>query len=81
MRSVPIVMRGVFRSALRIALQEIIDGTEAQSEVRTPSKVPFSKGGGEGRSQPALVQVGELSVARQALEGAALAPVWPLCVF
>ena len=39
MRSVPIVMRGVFRSALRIALQEIIDGTEAQSEVRTPSKV------------------------------------------
>ena len=35
MRSVPFVMRGAFRSALRIALQEIIDGTEAQCEVRT----------------------------------------------
>ena len=35
MRSVPFVISGAFRSALRIALQEIIDGTKAQSEVRT----------------------------------------------
>ena len=35
MRSVPFVMRGAFRSALRIAVQEIVDGTEAQCEVRT----------------------------------------------
>ena len=35
MWSVPFMMRGGVRSALRIALQEIVDGTEAQSEVRT----------------------------------------------
>ena len=35
MWSVPFVMRGAFRSGLRIALQEIIDGIEAQCEVRT----------------------------------------------
>ena len=135
MRSVPFVMRGAFRSALRIALQEIIDGTEAQSEVRTvrgwklllllprmllyrghrggliPRKQletrlrQFQNGDWltllidsvryaeqshthsvreRRRSQPdevqrasramSLVQVGELSAARQALEGAALAP-------
>ena len=134
MPSVPFVMRGAFRSALRIALQEIIDGTEAQSEVRTvrgwklllllprmllyrghcggliPRKQletqlrQFQNGDwftlltdarcaeqshthsvrGRRRSQPdevqrashamSLVQVGELSAARQALEGAALAP-------
>ena len=35
MRSVPFVMRGAFRSALRIALQEIVHGAEAHCEVRT----------------------------------------------
>ena len=35
MRSVPHVLRGAFRMALRVACQEILDGMEATSEVRT----------------------------------------------
>ena len=34
MRSVPFVMRGAFRAALRVALEEIVQGVEAQSEIR-----------------------------------------------
>ena len=35
MRSVPHVLRGAFRMALRVACQEILDGMEANSEART----------------------------------------------
>ena len=35
MQSVPHVIRGAFRMALRVACQEILDGMEANSEVRT----------------------------------------------
>ena len=34
MRSVPFVMRGAFRAALRVALEEIVQGVEVQSEIR-----------------------------------------------
>ena len=34
MRSVPFVMRGAFRAVLRVALEEIVQGVEAQSEIR-----------------------------------------------
>ena len=34
MRSVPHVLKGAFRMALRVAFQEIFDGTEANSEAR-----------------------------------------------
>ena len=34
MQTVPFMLRGVFRSAMKLALQEILDGTEAESLVR-----------------------------------------------
>ena len=34
MQTVPVMLRGVFRSAMKLALQEILDGTEAESHVR-----------------------------------------------
>ena len=34
MQTVPVMPRGVFRSAMKLALQEILDGTEAESHVR-----------------------------------------------
>ena len=34
MRSVPFVMRGAFRAALRVASEEIVQGVEVQSEIR-----------------------------------------------
>ena len=34
MRSVPFVMRGAFRAALRVGLEEIAQGVEVQSEIR-----------------------------------------------
>ena len=34
MQSVPWVLRGAFRTALKAAMQEILDGTEANSELR-----------------------------------------------
>ena len=135
MRSVPHVLKGVFRMALRVAFQEIFDGTEANNEARVvrgwklflllPRMLLFKppRGGvvprkklesrirlfqeGEwlsllrdsatcsemahtsavrrrrrGQAEDAvrasralsLVQMGELSSARQALEGAPLAP-------
>ena len=34
MRSVPVVLRGAFRAAIRVSMQEILNGVEAHSEVR-----------------------------------------------
>ena len=34
MQTVPVMLRGVFRAAMKLALQEILDGTEAESLVR-----------------------------------------------
>ena len=34
MQSVPWVIRGAFRAAVKVAMQEILAGTEANSEVR-----------------------------------------------
>ena len=34
MKTVPVMPRGVFRSAMKLALQEILDATEAESHVR-----------------------------------------------
>ena len=136
MRSVPHVLKGAFRLALRVACQEICDGTEANSEVRVvrgwklffllprmlfrpprggvvPRKKFESRIGqfqeGEsllrdrafcsemahtsavrrrrrGQAEDAVraaralsLEMGELSAARQALEGAHFAPgIWPL---
>ena len=135
MRSVPVVLSGAFRAAIRVSMQEILNGVEAHSDVRAergwklfmllPRMLLFRPARGgvvhrkklEGRIRqfqegdwiallndsancaaqakvasvrarrrdrsdeatraaraPSLVQVGELSAARQALEGAALAP-------
>ena len=135
MQPVPHILRGAFRMALRVACQEILDGMEANSEVRTvrgwklflvlPRMMLFrpDRGGPVSRKKLearvrlfqegewisllresvacaeaahsssvrrrrrssdeeavraaralSLVQMGELSAARQALEGASLAP-------
>ena len=135
MRSVPFVFRGAYRMAIRVSMQAIISGVEAQSDVQTergwklffllPRMLLYRPGRGglvprrqlevrirqfqegewldllnesarramrahllsvRGRRRNtsdeamraaramSLVQVGELSAARQALEGAALAP-------
>ena len=132
MRSVPVLLREAFRAAIRVSMQEILNGVEAHSEVRaerdwklfmllpwmllfrparaawfpakklegrvrqfqegdwitilsdsaTQAKVASVRARRRDRSNEAtlaaramsLVQVGELSAARQALEGAALVP-------